>query len=182
MDASLRYVALLRGINVGGHRMIKKEELQAIFEACGFTDVRPVLASGNVVFSSTETDESALQQQIESTLAEGVGYQVDVMVRTIAYLNELLELHPFAKAEEWDEVKLYVTFLTHRPESEPELPVDLGDQNALALGLHDREFFAVARKGRDGRYGDFSPFIKQAFGAQPITTRNWRTVVKLAAM
>ena len=182
MSESIRYVALLRGINVGGHRMIKKDELQAIFEACGFTDVRTVLASGNVVFSSTETDEAALQERIESALAEGVGYQVDVMVRTIAYLNELLELNPFARAAEWKDVKLYVTCLTEAPSDQLDLPVDLGAQNALALGMHDREFFAVSRKGRDGRYGDFSPFIRRAFGAQPVTTRNWRTVVKLAAM
>lgn len=182
MSQSIRYVALLRGINVGGHRMIKKDELQAIFEGCGLTEVRTVLASGNVVFSSALSDETALQTRIEAALEEGVGYHVDVMIRTIAYLNELLALDPFARAAEWEDVKLYVTFLTQRPERVPELPIDLGDKNALALGMHDREFFAVARKGRDGRYGDFGPFMKSAFGTQQVTTRNWRTVVKLAAM
>lgn len=182
MSESIRYVALLRGINVGGHRKIRKDELQAIFEGCGFTDVRTVLASGNVVFSSTATDEPALAGQIEAALEQGVGYRVDVMVRTIAYLNELLALNPFARAAEWEDVKLYVTFLTEAPAEQPDLPTDLGDQNALALGMHEREFFAVSRKGRDGRYGNFGPFIRRAFGAQPVTTRNWRTVVKLAAM
>jgi uncharacterized protein (DUF1697 family) len=182
MSQSIRYVALLRGINVGGHRMIKKDELQAIFDGCGFTDVRTVLASGNVVFSSALTEEVELQGRIEAALEEAVGYHVDVMIRTIDYLNELLDLNPFARAAEWEDVKLYVTFLTERPGREPELPVDLGDNNALALGMHDREFFAVSRKGRDGRYGDFGPFIRQAFGTQPVTTRNWRTIAKLAAM
>lgn len=182
MAEPIRYVALLRGINVGGHRMIKKDELQAIFEGCGFTDVRTVLASGNVVFSSDWTDETELQATIEAALEEGVGYHVDVMVRTISYLNELIELDPFAKAQDWDNVKMYVTFLTRAPEQPPELPVDLGDQNTLALSLHNREFFAVARKDRQGAYGDFSKFMREAFGKQPVTTRNWRTVVKLAAM
>src|SRR5688500_16548937 len=119
MSKSIRYAALLRGINVGGHRMIKKEELQAIFEGCGFTDVRTVLASGNVVFSGELTEEIELQELIESALADAVGYRVDVMVRTISYLNELLEMDPFAPAANWEEVKLYVTFLTHRPEEAP---------------------------------------------------------------
>ena len=182
MTSPIRWVALLRGINVGGHRMIKKDELQQIFEGCGFSDVRTVLASGNVVFSSERNDEAELQGTIETALEDCLGYRVDVMIRTIAYLNELVEMDPFARAANWDEVKLYVTFLTHRPEDVPVLPVDLGDQDALALGLNDREFFAVSRKGRDGRYGDFAPFMLKAFGKQPITTRNWRTVVKLAAM
>ena len=182
MSKAVRYVALLRGINVGGNRMIKKEELQAVFEGSGFTDVRTVLASGNIVFNSDHGDEAELQQKIETALEDRLGYRVDVMVRTIAYLNELVEMDPFARAAEWDDVKLYVTFLTEGPDAVPELPVDLGDQNALALALHDREFFAVSRKGRDGRYGDFAPFIRKAFGKQPVTTRNWRTIVKLAGM
>src|SRR6187551_1759789 len=82
---TIRYVALLRGINVGGHRMIRKDELQAIFEGCGFSDVKTVLASGNVVFSSDLVDEAVLQERIETALHDALGYTVNVMVRTTAY-------------------------------------------------------------------------------------------------
>ena len=178
---STRCVALLRGINVGGHRMIRKDELQAIFEGCGFTDVRTVLASGNVVFTSESSSEEKLTETIESALEDALGYRVDVMVRTIAYLNELLALDPFGEVGPGDGHN-YVTFLTRAPESVPELPQELPDQSALALGLNDREFFSVSYKRPDGRYGDFGPFMRQAFGQQPVTTRNWKTVVKLAGM
>jgi uncharacterized protein (DUF1697 family) len=161
--------------------MIKKDELQAIFERCGFTDVRTVLASGNVVFSSTSTSEEVLTQTIETALEDALGYRVDVMVRTIAYLNELLELDPFREVGPGDGHN-YVTFLTRAPETAPELPQDVPEQYFLALGLHDREFFSVSYKTPDGRYGDFGPFIQKAFGKQPVTTRNWKTIVKLAAM
>jgi uncharacterized protein (DUF1697 family) len=181
MAAPIRYVALLRGINVGGHRMIRKDELQAIFEGCGFSDVRTVLASGNVVFSTASTSEKQLTETIESALADALGYRVDVMVRTIAYLNDLMALDPFGDVGPGDGHN-YVTFLTTAPETVPDLPQDLPDQHALALGLNDREFFSVSYKRPDGRYGDFGPFMKQAFGKQPVTTRNWKTVVKLAAM
>jgi uncharacterized protein (DUF1697 family) len=174
-------VALLRGINVGGHRMIRKDELQAIFEGCGFTDVRTVLASGNVVFTSESSSEEKLTETIESALEDALGYRVDVMVRTIAYLNELLALDPFGEVGPGDGHN-YVTFLTRAPESVPELPQELPNQSALALGLNDREFFSVSYKRSDGRYGDFGPFMRQAFGQQPVTTRNWKTVVKLAGM
>jgi uncharacterized protein (DUF1697 family) len=174
-------VALLRGINVGGHRMIKKDELTAIFEGCGFTAVTPVLASGNVVFSSDLVDEAALTERIESALNDALGYPVDVMVRTIAYLQDLIALDPFGGIGP-GEGQTYVTFLTHAPERVPDLPEDLPDQYALALGMHDREFFAVARKRPDGRFGDFGPYMRKHFGKQPVTTRNWKTVVKVAGL
>ena len=181
MAKPIRYVALLRGINVGGHRMIKKDELQAIFEGCGFSDVRTVLASGNVVFSSESPSERKLTDTIESALEDALGYRVDVMVRTIAYLNELIALDPFGDVGPGDGHN-YVTFLTTAPESAPTLPQELPDQDALALGLNDREFFSVSYQRPDGRYGDLGPFMRQAFGKQLVTTRNWKTVVKLAAM
>jgi uncharacterized protein (DUF1697 family) len=181
MSNLTRWVALLRGINVGGHRLIKKDELQAIFEGCGFSAVRTVLASGNVVFSSPENDESALSERIQTALGDALGYQVDVMVRTVAYMNELVELDPFAEIGPGDGHN-YVTFLTRKPDRAPDLPIDARDQHFLALGLHDREFFAVTYKGLDGRYGDFGTFLVRQFGKQPVTTRNWKTVLKLAAM
>jgi uncharacterized protein (DUF1697 family) len=180
-NETVRYAALLRGINVGGHRMIKKDELTAIFAGCGFTDVTPVLASGNVVFNSDLVDEVALTERIETALSDALGYRVDVMVRTVAYLQDLVALDPFGEVGPGDGHN-YVTFLTHAPEQEPDLPEDLPEQYALAVGLNDREFFAVSRKRPDGRYGDFGPYMRQHFGKQPVTTRNWKTVVKLAAI
>ena len=161
--------------------MIKKEELQAIFEGSGLTEVRPVLASGNVVFSSDSTSEEALTDRIESALEATLGYQVDVMVRTIAYLNELISLDPFGEVGPGDGHN-YVTFLTKAPEKSPVLPLELPEQKVTALALHGREFFAVTYKSGDGRYGDFGPFMTKAFGKQPVTTRNWKTILKLAAM
>lgn len=176
-----RFVALLRGINVGGHRMIKKGELQAIFERCGLTDVRTVLASGNVVFTSQSSSEEELTASIESALEESLGYRVDVMVRTVTYLNELVRLDPFAEVGAGDGHN-FVTFLTQSPGNPPALPEEVPEQYFLALGLHDREFFTVTYKRPDGRYGDFGPYMKRAFGSQPATTRNWKTVIKIAAM
>src|SRR6187399_1157243 len=86
MSNEVRYVALLRGINVGGNRMISKEQLTSIFEGIGLTRVQTLLASGNVVFSSTETDEATLQKSIEGALETELGYSVNVMVRTVAYI------------------------------------------------------------------------------------------------
>jgi hypothetical protein len=104
-----------------------------------------------------------------------------VIVRTVEYLNELVELGPFAEVGPGDGHN-YVTFLSHRPDAVPDLPFRSSDDHFLALGFHDREFFAVTYKRPDGRYGDFGAFMRREFGKQPVTTRNWKTVLKLAAM
>jgi uncharacterized protein (DUF1697 family) len=180
MSDQVRYVALLRGINVGGHRKISKEQLTSIFERIGLSRVQTLLASGNVVFSSAEGDEAKLQTSIESALESELGYSVDVMVRTVEYICELLDLDPFAEYEPVG-AKFYVTFLSRRPEEQPELPVRLTDQGSEAVGLNDREFFAVSYKN-EGSYGDFSKYLQQTFGKQPVTTRNWNTIAKIAAL
>ena len=180
MSEPIRHVALLLGINVGGHRKISKEQLTEIFTGAGFTSVQTCLASGNVLFASTESDEATLQRLIEKRLSDALGYDVDVMVRTIEYIQELIALDPFG-AEDVQGRKFYVTFMATSPEATPELPERLPDQGSVALGLHDREFFAISEKARDGSYGDFSKYIIKTFGKGPVTTRNWNTVIKIAA-
>lgn len=75
-----QYVALLRGINVGGKNLIKMTELKAYFEALGFTNVRTYIQSGNVVFSADETDKARLTSQIEDALSKTFNYQSRVVV------------------------------------------------------------------------------------------------------
>ena len=180
MAKETRYVALLRGINVGGHRKIGKDQLAAVFSGAGFTRVQTLLASGNVVFSAPEADEPTLQATIETALEEELGYHVDVMVRTVDYICTLLDLDPFAEYEPVG-AKFYVTFLSTAPNEIPDLPVRLSDQGSEAVGLNDREFFAVSYKV-EGSYGDFSKYLTQTFGKQPVTTRNWNTIAKIAAL
>jgi len=180
MTEPIRQVALLRGINVGGHRMIKKEELTEIFTGAGLTDVVTLLASGNVLFSSPEPNESKLQATIEAALFKALEYEVDVMVRTVAYMKELIEMNPFTPYKP-EGNKFYVAFLSELPGEVPDLPKNLPEQGAVAVAMYERELFAISKKGPDGRYGDFSKFLVKSFGEQPITTRNWNTVVKLAS-
>jgi uncharacterized protein (DUF1697 family) len=83
-----RYIAFLRGINVGGHKIIKMVDLAKIFASMEFTNVRTFIQSGNVFFCSDETDESVLLALIETTLSKKMGYDVQVMIRRIDYLEK----------------------------------------------------------------------------------------------
>jgi uncharacterized protein (DUF1697 family) len=89
-----RYVALLRGINVGGRNLIKMPALKACFEANGFEDVATYIQSGNVVFSSTGAKAAVLTGQIEEMLAEAFGYGVTAVVRSRAQMRTVIARAP----------------------------------------------------------------------------------------
>lgn len=88
-----RWVALLRGINVGGHR-VKNDVLGSCFEALGHTDVRPFLASGNIAFSSASSDPGALTEAIETKLAGELGFAVPTVLRTVTALTAIAQVEP----------------------------------------------------------------------------------------
>ena len=90
----IRYVALLRGVNLG-KRQLKMEDLRAIADRLGYDRPRPDIASGNLVFGSTK-DEAALKLELEEALAEHMGAQVGVMVRSADEMAGVAEKNPFA--------------------------------------------------------------------------------------
>lgn len=112
-----RYVAFLRGMNLGGRR-IKNEELRAEFEALGFAEVDCFRASGNVVFATEEADEARLKKTIEAGLGEALGYEVPVFLRSAGELRAVAAHAPFdAKALKASKGKLQVAFLGEQPKT-----------------------------------------------------------------
>ena len=91
----LPYAAFLRGINLGGKRSIKMAELRTAFAALGFTNVKTVLASGNVLFDTAETDAAVLCEAIEQHLKLEFGHKIFVLLRTVAELQCLVAANPF---------------------------------------------------------------------------------------
>lgn len=90
----MRYLALLRGINVGGNTLIKMAELKASFEVLGFDDVRTYINSGNVIFSSDEKDKLKLAKMLEAAIAETFTHQVRVVVFTHDEWRTIVESAP----------------------------------------------------------------------------------------
>jgi uncharacterized protein (DUF1697 family) len=134
-----RYVAFLRGMNLGGRR-IKNEELRAEFEALGFADVACFRASGNVVFASNEGNEVVLVERIEAGLGEALGYDVPVFLRGAAELRAVAAQEPFdAGALSASRGKLQVAFLANAP-------MAAAREKALALASDDDR---LAVEGRE---------------------------------
>src|SRR6202043_211753 len=93
-------VSLFRGINVGGNRIVPMRELKSLHEALGLEDVVTYIQSGNVVFTSHETNPAQLARQIEDSFAQKFGFHSQVMVRTSAQLQEIIANNPFQNQPE----------------------------------------------------------------------------------
>ncbi len=134
-----RYVAFLRGMNLGGRR-IKNEELRREFEALGFEEVACFRASGNVTFVVDGGDEATLAGRIEVGLGEALGYEVPVFLRSAAELKKIASREPFdAAALSGSKGKLQVAFLDAKPKA-------AARKQALAFST-DRDRLAI--EGRE---------------------------------
>lgn len=93
-----RYIAFLRGINVGGHR-VKMEDLRDLFTAMDFVNVETFIASGNVIFETADSDAGKMEKKIEAGLKAALGYEVSTFLRTPAELAAITAANPFPVEE-----------------------------------------------------------------------------------
>ena len=174
------YVAMLRGINVSGAKPVKMEQLRAMFEALGFTQVRSYVQSGNVVFEAKERAAAPLGGKIGARIRRDFGYDVPVMVLGADALARVVDANPFVGGEGIDPAKLHVTFLAAAPPA-----AGLQKMSAVASGRDEfrRLGTSIYLVCPDG-YGNSkltNNVFERALGVGA-TTRNWKTVTTLAAM
>jgi uncharacterized protein (DUF1697 family) len=175
-----QYVALLRGINVGGKNLIKMADLKACFEALGFESVRTYIQSGNVLFSTPETDQSLLTGMIEAALSATFSYTSKVVVRSEAEMKAIVAGAPKDFGSAPAEYRYDVIFL-----KEPLTPAEAMQSVTTKEGV-DQAF-----SGQGVLY--FSRLISRATQSrltriiglpvyQSMTIRNWNTTTKLLEM
>ncbi|MDA0271320.1 MAG: DUF1697 domain-containing protein [Chloroflexi bacterium] len=171
-----RLVAFLRGINVGGIN-IKMADLATLFEGLGYTDVRTVLASGNVLFDTKERDRAVTKQRIEAALTERFGYEAWVILLDLPAIKRVIEGYPF---DESDESKQPWAMLLAEPSVLDGLLSAAGDLDPSVERLQagDGVLYWEVTKGETVRsvFGKHSG--KARFKALT-TTRNLRTLRKL---
>lgn len=167
-----RYVALLRGVSPMNAKM---PELRACFEAMGFTNVRTVLASGNVVFDSPGRSEPALVRAIETGMAEQLPRSFPVILRSTKYLQKVLDADPYQTFHLSAQDKRVVTFLARPQEGKLALPIAF--EGARILATSGGEVFSVYEP--NPRAPVFMALIEKTFG-KDVTTRTWDTVRKCA--
>lgn len=168
-------VALLRGINVGGHR-VKMDRLRGLFEEMGFADVSTFIASGNVLFTTDATNAATLAGRIEADLAEALGYEVSVFLRTAEELTEVAAFEESAP----EHVALYVTFLQEPlpPEARAALEALTSDVDSFLFAEREVYWVLQCKMSESPLFG---AGIERAFQGVPVTTRNMNTVRRLVA-
>lgn len=175
----MRYIALLRGINVSGKNMIKMAELKVTFQSLGFTDVATYINSGNIGFDSDTSDETALIKKIENAIDKDFGFTPQTMLRQRDLIEPLIKANPFAgKFESHKEMHL----LFMKDEMPPDkqallLAAQTDDEQFRIVG---REIYCHLRLGvADSVLG--KGLIEKKLKT-PVTGRNWRTVERLTTL
>jgi len=178
--ADTQYLALLRGINVGGNNIIKMADLKACFENMGFTDVLTYIQSGNILFRSAEKDKTKLTQKIEQVLSERFSYKSRLVVVAHKELKKVVVGAPKGFGKELDKYRYDVIFL-----KEPLTPGEAMKNVSIKEGIDS------AYAGASVLY--FSRLISKASQShltkiiklpvyQNMTIRNWNTTTKLLAL
>jgi len=172
----MRYVAFLRGINVGGHNKIKMEILREMFAALRFENVKTYINSGNVIFETSETDENALTAEIERAIQSEFSLSIKVMIRTIDEIKDIIKNNPFAGQFE-NNKDLHVLFTDEElPEDKRRLLLSNNNGNEQ-FSVRNREIFCLLRVGvSDSLLG--KDYIGKKLKVSA-TARNWRTVNKI---
>ena len=170
-----KYVAFLRGINVGGRTSIKMERLREVFASLGFENVKTYIQSGNVIFETIKTDDNELAAAIESAV-ENAFFKTNVMVRSFDEIKDAVENNPFA-GEEFNEKLFHLVFLSEKLSDEKAELLLSNNNETEKFAVRNREVYCFLRDGAaDSLLG--KKYIDNKLKT-PATARNWRTVNKI---
>ena len=169
---------MLRGINVGGQRKVRMDDLKYLYESLQFENVQTYIQSGNVIFESNLGDIPILTATIEKGIETGFGFQVPVTIRSRRDMLRVIRGNPFeAKG---DQSKLHVTFLKTNPSAHLVSSVDEHGSQGEELRLVKREIYLYCPNGY-GRSKLSNNFLEKKLDVTA-TTRNWKTVLALCQL
>jgi uncharacterized protein (DUF1697 family) len=172
------YVALLKGINVGGKNLIKMQTLIESFESLGLKGVRSYIQCGNIVFESKEAASEKLRRKIEKQLGKTFGHDAHVILKTVSDLESLIRQNPFRRIATNRDTMLCVAFLANAPTAKPKLPLQSQTEKLELIAIKDQAAFVVARRKQTGWFGFPNNFVEKELGVLA-TTRQWSTVGKI---
>lgn len=173
-------ICMLRGVNVGGHNLIKMDALKALCVSLKLRDPQTYVQSGNVIFNTEEKDLAKLGTRIQDAIERKIGFRPNVILRTSAEMRKVVARNPFAKRSGIEPGKLLVNFLAGDPGKdarEKALAIKIGPEEMHILG---REAYIYFPNGQ-GRSKFPWPAIERTLGTSS-TGRNWNSVTKMLEM
>ncbi|NRA83526.1 MAG: DUF1697 domain-containing protein [Gammaproteobacteria bacterium] len=176
----MRYISILRGINVGGHKKIKMTDLKDLYCALGLKNVETYIQTGNVIFSSEDNNEQ-LKTRLEQAINQHFGFEVPVIVRSNNQFNTLLSSLPFEGLNiEDDGTKVLLTFLSAQPNAELVRAIAQYVVAPEQLVIDGATAYLHCPNGY-GKTKLTNNFIEKKLQVIA-TTRNWKSVTKLAQL
>lgn len=170
------HVALLRGINVGGHRRVGMAALARVFQELGCEDVRTYIQSGNVVFRAPVADAAAIEAVIEAHF----GFPVTVALRTAADWRRIVAGNPYAAQAAQDGSKVHVALLSREPDDEGVASLLAVPRGPDGWQLDGRTVYLDLPSGAGRTQLDHGT-LERRLGVS-VTVRNWKTVTALAEL
>jgi uncharacterized protein (DUF1697 family) len=173
----MTYIALLRGINVTGHKIIKMADLKAMFEKMSYKNVRTYIQSGNVVFESPKAGNAVLAKKIEAGLVKALGYNVTVIIRTKDEIENVVKNYPFGKVKNHESYRSDVAFLSAEPEQAAIKELEsLSTKEEMFRVLGDNVYTIRNKSFPDSLIG--KNILEKKLKVRA-TIRNWNTVNKI---
>jgi uncharacterized protein (DUF1697 family) len=170
------WVALLRGINVGGKNRLLMKDLAAMFVEVGCDDVRTYIQSGNVVFGADPVLAAEVPSRISASIRDRFGYEIPIVTRRASDLDAIVEANPFvASGAETD--RLHVLFLADAPAAEQVEALDPDRSPGDEFAVRGREIYLHYPNGTARSKLTNAWFDSRLSTVS--TMRNWKTVRKL---
>jgi uncharacterized protein (DUF1697 family) len=173
-------IALLRGVNVGGHQIVAMADLRDLVTKLGFADVRTLLQSGNLVFRGDGRSSAEVEQFLEAELEKRFRIRTDFFVRTAAQWNAVIARNPFRKEAERDPAHLVAMFLKRAPAAKQVTALEQAISGREEICAQGSVIYIVYPDGI-GKSKLTNALMDRKLDTRG-TGRNWSTVLKLAAM
>lgn len=177
MKDNKKYVALLRGINVGGHHKVPMAALKEALKPLNFEQVITLLNSGNIIFESSLEDPIELEQLIEEKLGAIFGFPIPTIVRETKMIHELFNSAPFQAINVHKDIRLYISFLKNDVQSALKIPWKSDDCSFEILSKREKNILSVLDLSK-ATTPKAMGIIEKSFG-KDITTRNWKTIERI---
>jgi len=174
----VRFIGLLRGINVGGYKKVAMSDLLALLKRLDFDDARTLLQSGNLVFRTVGKTATQLERLLESEVLERLGLETKLFVRSDEEWKAVVAANPFTKEAKSDPARLVVVFLERAPEAENVKALQAAIKGRETLRAGGRHLYIVYPDGM-GTSKLTNAVIEKKLAMRG-TARNWNTVMKLA--
>lgn len=177
----MRYIAILRGINVGTGRKVPMADLKVLCAKLGLANVQTYIQSGNIIFEMNKPEAiPALQDRMHQAISETFGFNIPVIIRTAQEMEESIANNPFLKEKDVDIEKLHFTFLKETPATEWVEKIKMFQFLPDRFEIIGKAVFVYCQDGY-GRSKITNDFFERKLKVTA-TTRNWKTVMKLQEM